>query len=373
MATVSENQHCLRSLHRGLFHPDEPGGSRRCRSGSGLGWAHGTAWDQSDCGVGKRWRCESHGYYKSRPVQRHDQQQCSKFPGNHGFRIHGCAHLLEQPQPWPGYLHLGRERLPESLPVSKRGISDDTCLAKHGPGSRWIFQQRSVVAFCKWQPGRDRHLWAAGALSSNANQQTVAGVLRAFDATDLTNELWDSRQNAARDDVGNYAKFSPPTIANGKVYLATFSNQLLVYGLLSSSNPAPTVSAITPTSGTTNGGTAVTITGTGFRSGATVSLGGAAATNVSVGNSTSITATTTAHAAGAVNVVVTNTDAQSGTLSNGYTYTSGTGGGSIAFVQMNSATPQTPTGTVILDYPVTQTAGNLNIVVVGWKQPTPGV
>ncbi len=38
-------------------------------------------------------------------------------------------------------------------------------------------------------------------------------------------------------------------------------------------------------------------------------------------NSTSITATTAAHAAGTVSVVVTNTDAQSGTLTNGYTYT----------------------------------------------------
>jgi len=75
-------------------------------------------------------------------------------------------------------------------------------------------------------------VWGSGAFSENANQNTVAGILRAFDATDLTNELWDSKQNATRDDVGNYAKFSPPTIANGKVYLATFSNQLVVYGLL---------------------------------------------------------------------------------------------------------------------------------------------
>ena len=76
------------------------------------------------------------------------------------------------------------------------------------------------------------------------------------------------------------------------------------------SNPAPTVSAITPNSGTANGGTAVTITGTGFLAGATVKLGGTAATGVTVVSSTSITATTPAHAAGAVNVVVTNTDAQ---------------------------------------------------------------
>ena len=42
---------------------------------------------------------------------------------------------------------------------------------------------------------------------------------------------------------------------------------------------------------------AVTITGTGFLAGATVKLGGTAATGVSVVNSTSITATTPAHAA----------------------------------------------------------------------------
>ena len=75
-------------------------------------------------------------------------------------------------------------------------------------------------------------LWAAGSFSGNANHMTVPGIVRAFDATDLTKELWNSKQDAARDDLGNYAKFCPPTIANGKVYMATFSNQLVVYGLL---------------------------------------------------------------------------------------------------------------------------------------------
>jgi hypothetical protein len=137
-----------------------------------------------------------------------------------------------------------------------------------------------------------------------------------------------------------------------------------------SSNPAPTVTAITPTSGTTAGGTAVTITGTGFLSGATVSLGGTAATGVTVVSSTSITATTAAHAAGAVSVVVTNSDAQSGTLPNGYTYTTSTGGGPITFVQVKAATPQTPSASVAVAYPLAQTAGNLNIVAVGWNDTT---
>ena len=87
------------------------------------------------------------------------------------------------------------------------------------------------------------------------------------------------------------------------------------------SNPAPTVSVISPATGTAAGGTSVTITGTGFLTGAMVKLGGTAATNVNVVSSTSITATTAAHSAGAVSVVVTNTDSQNGTLTNGYSYT----------------------------------------------------
>ena len=60
--------------------------------------------------------------------------------------------------------------------------------------------------------------------------------------------------------------------------------------------------------------TAVTITGANFVSGATVSFGGTAASSVTVVSGTSITATTPAHAAGAVNVVVTDSNG-SGTLS----------------------------------------------------------
>jgi len=135
-------------------------------------------------------------------------------------------------------------------------------------------------------------------------------------------------------------------------------------------NPAPTVTSITPNTGTANGGTAVTLTGTGFLAGATVSLGGTAATGVTVVNSTTITATTPAHAAGAVNVVVTNSDTQSGTLSNGYSYTTSTGGGTIGFVQVNAATPQTPSASVPIAFGVAQTAGNMNLVVVGWNDTT---
>jgi hypothetical protein len=115
------------------------------------------------------------------------------------------------------------------------------------------------------------------------------------------------------------------------------------------------------------GGTGVTITGTNFVTGATVTFGGTAATNVAVTNSTTITATTPAHAAGAVTVTVTNPDTQSGSLANGFTYNAAV---AISFVQVAAATPQSPAATVSVSYPAAQTPGNLNVVVVGWNDTT---
>ena len=71
--------------------------------------------------------------------------------------------------------------------------------------------------------------------------------------------------------------------------------------------------------------------------------------------------------------MVTNSDGQSGSLSNGYTYTAGTGGGTIKFVQVMAATPQTPSMSVAVTYPGVQTGGNLNVVVVGWDDTTSSV
>jgi len=75
-------------------------------------------------------------------------------------------------------------------------------------------------------------VWASCPDLADSNHQTVHGILRAFDATDLTRELWNSTLNQGRDDVGNYAKFCAPAVVNGKVYEASFSGVLNVYGLL---------------------------------------------------------------------------------------------------------------------------------------------
>lgn len=95
---------------------------------------------------------------------------------------------------------------------------------------------------------------------------------------------------------------------------------IVISGVEEAPAPPPTVDAIDPATGSTLGGTSVTITGTGFISGATVSIGGNAATSVVVVDSETITAIAPAHAAGAVDVVVTNPDTQSDTLAGGFTY-----------------------------------------------------
>ena len=87
---------------------------------------------------------------------------------------------------------------------------------------------------------RDGILWAAIHATGDSWHESRPGILNAYDATDIRHELWNSLEIPARDDCGEYSKMAPPTIANGKVYLASFGSenvgagQFCVYGLLPS-------------------------------------------------------------------------------------------------------------------------------------------
>ncbi len=82
----------------------------------------------------------------------------------------------------------------------------------------------------------------------------------------------------------------------------------------------PVITAVTPGTGPTNGGTVITISGSNFLNGVMVNLGQYAATGITLTGSTNITATTPTGAPGAVNVVVANTNTVSVTNLNGFIY-----------------------------------------------------
>ncbi|HLK32503.1 MAG TPA: IPT/TIG domain-containing protein [Terriglobales bacterium] len=130
----------------------------------------------------------------------------------------------------------------------------------------------------------------------------------------------------------------------------------------------PTINSITPTSGITNGGTSVSISGSNFVAGAKVTIGGIPASNVQVASGgTSLTAFTPAGSVGAVDVVVTNPPPSGGsaTLPAGYTYKMG--GGPVNFIQTansgHSSNFQKEADAILS---LAQNAGDTNIVVVSW-------
>ena len=127
-------------------------------------------------------------------------------------------------------------------------------------------------------------------------------VLYAYDATNVSKELWNSAQSANnRDRAGNAVKFSTPTISNGKVYVGT-SGEVDVYGLLGSGVQATATPQISPAAGSYT--SSVTVTITDATSGATITyttdgttpIPGSHGTAISSGGSFTLTSSATVEA-----------------------------------------------------------------------------
>jgi hypothetical protein len=107
-------------------------------------------------------------------------------------------------------------------------------------------------------------VWAAmPRRNKDALNRVVPGVLRAYraypGAAGTLVEIWNSDEgphpmsdgacdddaSVPDDELGLFAKFVPPTVSEGKVYMATFSHQLVVYGLKTSAPSSARLAAAT--------------------------------------------------------------------------------------------------------------------------------
>jgi len=91
------------------------------------------------------------------------------------------------------------------------------------------------------------------------------------------------------------------------------------FSVVNNAQPAPTITGVSPGTGSTTGGTNITISGTNFYNVTSVTVGGNAVTNLSVNSTTSITATTPAGSAGSATVTVT-TNGGTATDTGGFNY-----------------------------------------------------
>ena len=147
------------------------------------------------------------------------------------------AHLRCQPSFFKGngyaYVYVWSETeplraIPMDLVTNRFDYSKQITSSVNGP-----IGQNGAVLSVSSNGSKDSTgiVWASHAVNCDANHLVCSGILRAFDASDVKKELWNNRMDIARDGSGTYAKFASPTIVNGKVYLPTFSNQIVVYGL----------------------------------------------------------------------------------------------------------------------------------------------
>jgi hypothetical protein len=86
---------------------------------------------------------------------------------------------------------------------------------------------------------------ATPSVSANGSNAGIVWVLdrgsaelRAYDATDLSNELYNSDQAGTQDQLGVVVRFTGPTVADGQVFVGT-EGELVVYGLQRGGSPRP--------------------------------------------------------------------------------------------------------------------------------------
>jgi hypothetical protein len=173
------------------------------------------------------------------PIVNRDRNLPMHTPEGKSYHIHGTPVYMEGAT--GGFVYVWGEN--ERLKAYNYDFATKRIASFHAEGTQVASGNmpapggmpggRLVVSSNGTTPGTGV-VWGVYPVEGNANSAVVHGALVAYDATEVANgklkQLFHSDANAA-NDMGNFAKYSTPVVANGKVYVGTFSNKVVEYGL----------------------------------------------------------------------------------------------------------------------------------------------
>lgn len=174
------------------------------------------------------------------PIVNRDRNLPMQTPTGKSYHIHGTPVYMERADGGAIFLWGENERLKAyDVDFATRRVtafrgqgtqfaSGDMPPPGGMPGGRLVVSSNGTV------PGT-AVVWGVYPVQGNANSAVVPGALVAYDATAVLNggqlrQLFHSDAKAATR-LGNFAKYSTPVVANGRVYVGTFSNKVVQYGL----------------------------------------------------------------------------------------------------------------------------------------------
>jgi hypothetical protein len=171
------------------------------------------------------------------PIVNRDRNLPMNTPAGKSVHIHGTPVYLESTTGGFIYIWGENERLKaynydftskQITSFRAQGREFASGLASPGgmPGGRLVVSSNGTTP-------HTAVVWGVYPVLGDANTSVVHGALVAYDATKATNgaltELFNSDTNPS-NSLGNFAKFATPVVANGKVFVATFSNTVVEYG-----------------------------------------------------------------------------------------------------------------------------------------------